>query len=243
MEELEIKYRTFKHGLPPQRIKLKIPGWAGESTNHDSGPPQPHHCPPFIDGSIYGLELLFPFDSCKVFNDGGVVKFDGIFPEDCPFEAFAPNHYGYTSCLDIMAPPGYVIRLESHPSFYTDSTWQTPCVVPGHIQTEWWPRIFFIVFKSPPIGQTHIFKKNVPYAQILVLPKKVSYDVHPMDAEEAKERLELDTMIRDKNQDLAEHSWTDDQGNKFNDKYKVMSRLFAQGKSVKEYITQTEAPH
>src|SRR5581483_3355518 len=131
----------------------------------------------------YGLELIYPFDTeCVVRNDGKVT-FEGDFeperpPDDKdwpPFKAFAPGHYGMTSCLDIEPPEGYVLRTEPHPRYFTDPDNTTPCMVPGHIQGEWWPRIFFVVFKAPPQGHFHVFCKGEPYGQLLVVPRKVTY--------------------------------------------------------------------
>lgn len=240
--EIEIRFRTWKQGLPPQPAKLKIPGWAGH--DHQYVVPQPWQCLPFLEGATFGLDLLYPFDKeCKVSMQDGEIKFESDL-EDLPFEAFAPGHYGYTSALDIIPPPGHVIRLEPHPRYFTDETWTTPLAVPGHIQSEWWPRIFFVVFKSPPPGHVHIFKKNMPYAQILIVPKKVTYDIYPMDAAEAQDRANMEALISKLDGKLAEHSWVDNTGNGFNDKYKVMARLFAKGgeQAVKDYINETDCP-
>ena len=61
---------------------------------------------------------------------------------------------------------GWAIRTEPHPRFYTDPTDTTPIAVPALIR-RWWPMIFFLVFKSPPEGKTHIFRPGEPFAQIL----------------------------------------------------------------------------
>jgi len=228
--EIEITYRGWYKYLPPQPIKLKIPGWAGEDNEHKDGDkPQPWYCPPFVDGATYALELLYPFDTeCHIINENGLAKVQGDWEKERPgshawppFDNFAPGFYGFTSCLDIKVPPGYVLRLEPHPSYFTDQTWSVPCVVPGHLQTEWWPKIFFIVFKIPAPGQTHIFKKNNPYAQILIVPKKIEYKIKEMTEQEAKERSELEANIGK----FAEKSWKDHKGNMFDDKYKVLSRV------------------
>lgn len=237
MDTIEVRFRTWYKGLPPQPIKLKIPGWAGKDHNHGNGAePQPWHCPPFVEGSTYGLELLYPFENtCKVVNEDGKVRFEGDFSNEIeeynqpPFDVFAPGHYGFTSSLDIVGPPNHIIRLEPHPRYYTDDTWTCPCVVPGHIQSEWWSRIFFIVFKAPPVGCHHIFRYKEPYAQILVLPKKVSYEIYPMDHEENKQRTIMDSLINKSDKGLADNCWVDNLGHHFNDKYKVMARMFAKG--------------
>jgi hypothetical protein len=236
MEKIELKYRTWHKGIPPQPIKLQIPGWAGINRDHSSGAiPQPWHCVPFIDGSTYGLELLYPFETeCHVYVKDEKLVFAGEWEKETlhavptpPFQAFAPGHFGFTSSLDIKAPPGYIIRVESHPRFYTDTTYTCPVVVPGHIQSEWWPKIFFIVFKAPMPGQTYIFRKNEPYGQIMVLPRRVSYEINEMTPAEIHERMRLEEKIIHYNKYFIKNKWVDHVGNTFDDKYRQLSSAYA----------------
>jgi len=238
MDKLEIKYRTWYKGIPPRPIKLQIPGWAGEPNNHaDGDKPQPWHCPPFVDGSTYGLELCYSFDTeCHVSMADGKVKFDGDFsaeqtscPNLPPFMSFAPGHFGMTSSLDIKVPSGYVLRLEPHPRYYTDTTNTAPCCIAGHIQTEWWSKIFFVVFKNPIPGQTLIFRKGEPYGQILVVPKKVTYDLKVMTRAEAEDRNAQDYKVSKYCKNFVNNDWHDHLGHNFDDKYKVMNAVFAKG--------------
>jgi len=254
MDKITLKYRTWYKGIVPRKIKLKIgeDGWAGDSHDYRSGAkPQPWHCLPFVEGSTYGLELIYPFETeCKVFNNNGKVEFQGDFEKERPnmevkwppFLAFAPSHYGFTSSLDLNVPEGYVVRLEPHPKYFTDMSYTTPCVVPGHIQAEWWSRIFFIVFKIPPDGQYHIFRKSEPYAQILIVPKKVDYDIVPMTENEIKERSKFETIFDKADQHMAKKRWIDNTGHHFNDKYKVAGSVFAKKGlgGVKEFLLDCE---
>lgn len=250
MKIMEISYRSWLPGLPPpQPIKLKILGWAGDSHGHSTGDkPQPWHCGPFVDGSTYGLELLYPFETeCRVTTgENNVINFDGdlqaelreVFKEELhqikelgkfPFGQFSPNHYGLTSSFDIKGPPDHSLRLEAHPSYYTDTTWTTPLVVPGHIQYEWWTKIFFVAFKAPPLGHVHVFRKNQPYAQLFFVPRKVSYEISPMTPEEASFRQKREQRIDDVAEFLADNIWTDKDGRTFDDKYKVLRAAFNKG--------------
>lgn len=247
--EHEVRYRTWYKGLPPQPIKLKIPGWAGDSHGHKDGDkPQPWHCIPFVESSTYGLELIYPYDTeVQIVTKDGKTDFIGDLekerPEDTtwpPFSMFAPGHYGFTSSVDLIGPPDHSVRIECHPRYFTDTTWQTPCVVPGHIQSEWWPRIFFIVFKAPPEGQKHVFRKGQGYAQLFFVPRKVTYDVMPMTHDEMLYRLNLERKIMDLEDNISDHAWTDHIGNRFNDKYKVLQRAFTKGglQAVEELLHQ-----
>ena len=239
MEKLEVKYRTWYKAIPPKRIKLKVPGWAGDSHGHSDGDkPQPWHCTPFVDGSTYGLELLYPFESeCCVRRENGVVIFDGDFTGEAPwaseqegqapppFSSFAPGHYGFTSSLDLMPPEGYCMRVEPHPRFFTDETGTVPIAVPGHIQ-RWWSRIFFVAFKSPSEGQEHIFRYNEPYAQILIVPEKVTYDLQEMSNEEKTKRSVREQTIANNAQYIAKNIWNDHVDHKFDDKYKQLKSAY-----------------
>jgi hypothetical protein len=238
MKKLELRYRTWYKGIAPRPVKLQVPGWAGDSTDKcDGARPQPWHCTPFVEGSTYGLEMVYPFDTeCRVVNDGGSIRFDGDFSAEAvpniqfpPFMTFAPGHYGYTSALDICPPPGYVLRIEPHPRFYTDATGECPVPVAGHLQGEWWPRIFFIAFKSPRPGEAHVFRKGEPYASMLVLPRKVSYDIREMTNDEKRERARLEAAISNYAGEIATSRFKDHTGAVFDNKYKILRGAFEAG--------------
>jgi hypothetical protein len=245
-----VKYRTWYRGIPPSPIKLQIPGWAGMDKNHSDGAiPQPWHCPPFVDGSTYGHELIYPFKSeCRVSRIRGELVFEGDFSaEDWmlneqnnhitgdeskkktpPMMSFAPGHYGMSSSLDMEPPDGYVIRTEPHPRFYTDDTGTVPCMLAGHIQ-RWWSRIFFVVFKAPREGETHIFREGEPYGQVLFVPQKNNVEFVPFTDEERIQRESRDRKISEHGDKISNHSWKDHKCLKFDDKYKVLSSSYAKG--------------
>lgn len=234
MDKLEIKYRTYYKGIPPKKIKLKIPGWSGDSKDYgDGAKPQPWHCVPFVEGSTYGLELIYPFETeCVVTREDGKIKFSGDFSDespwsengDPPFSSFAPDHYGFTSSLNIQPPEGYSIRVEPHPRFFTDTSGTVPIAVPGHIQ-RWWPRIFFVVFKSPKEGEEHIFKCGEPYASLLVVPSKIDYDVKKMSEKEVNSMNFREAKIVKSKKDICKNNWHDYAGNNFDDKYKQLNKI------------------
>ena len=237
MEKISLKYRTYYQGLPPQQIKLQIPGWAGEPNDHKNGDkPQPWHCIPFVEGSTYGLELLYSFDTeCHVKLVDGEVKFIGDFQKEAtridksllpPFMQFAPGHFGMTSLLDIQVPDDHVLRIEPHPKYFTDETYTTPLAITGHINSNMWPKIFFVVFKNPMAGQTYIFRKNEPYAQVVIVPRKVIYEINEMSGNEQQTRSILDEKIDKYCKRYITNDWNDHKGNNFNDKYKILNQIY-----------------
>jgi SAM-dependent methyltransferase len=108
---------------------------------------------------------------------------------------------------------------------YRDASGTVPLVVGGMIESDFWPRVFFIVFKSPLEGQTYIFRKGEPYAQILILPKNVNYNIMPMSNEEAKSRQEQEQILSDFAPDIATKTWKTKKNESFDNKYKVLSKV------------------
>jgi len=261
MKEIQVKYRTWHLGTPPRPIRLQIPGWAGMDRDHGNGAvPQPWHCPPFVDASTYGHELVYPFKSeCSVKRINGELIFEGDFSDEewnlneegrnmsgeepkkktPPMMSFAPGHYGMSSALDIEPPEGYVLRTEPHPRFFTDDTGTVPCLISGHIQ-RWWSRIFFVVFKAPREGEVHIFRPGEPYGQALFLPQKNNVQFVPFSEEESRERESRERKIGEHGQRIANNIWRDNKGQTFDDKYKVLSGAYSRGgyESVDESIAK-----
>ncbi len=248
MNNLLIKYRKCLNGLAPRPIKIQVPGWAGDANKQgEAVEPQPWHCLPFIEASTYGLELYYSFEGeTRISLKDGQLFFEGDYTMDYPdapgqkmslFSAFAPGHFGTSACLDIEVPEGYVLRTEPHPRFYTDTTNTVPCCIPGHLQTQWWPKIFFVVFKNPLPGQTLIFKQGEPYGQALIVPKKVQYDVQEMTEKEQQERSLFEQLIGQHCSKFAKHTWSYKDG-AFDDKYKVLSAIFAKNgaEGVKNFL-------
>lgn len=250
MNDILVKYRTWYRGQAPSPIKLEIPGWAGHDKDHNNGAiPQPWHCPPFVEGSTYGHELIYPFKSeCIVKTINGQIVFEGDFSNEdwnlnengktiegdqakmssAPMMSFAPSHYGMSSSLDMEPPEGYVLRTEPHPRFYTDTTGTVPCMLAGHIQ-RWWSRIFFVVFKAPREGEMHIFKPGDPYGQVLFLPQKNNVRFQPFSPEEVAERESRERRIGEYGHKIATHVWKDHKYCTFDNKYKVLNSAYIKG--------------
>jgi Tfp pilus assembly protein PilF len=240
MDKIEIKYATYAKALPPQPVRLKKPGWGGTAEKMvDGSEPQPWHCLPFVEASTYGLELVYQYDTeCHVVNDGGVLRFEWDVTKEPggvltggEFVAFEPKtnsrFYIFNTRVDLQPPPGYVIRTEPHPRFFTDDTGTAPLSIIGHVQSEWWARKFFVVFRSPPPGGRHVFRKGEPYVQLLFVPQRVAYEATAMTPEEGARRRELEGAIDGAKAQLSENVWHNPAGVTFSDHYKVLARAFA----------------
>jgi hypothetical protein len=238
MTDHVLRYRMSAKGIAPRPIRIDVSGWAGIANRMEPGAvPQPWHCNPFVEGSTYGLELLYPMDQdCQVItDDSGTTHIEWDFAREGngvtggELVVFAPGFYLLNTMLDLRAPAQHVLRTEPHPRFFTDTTGTVPVALIGHLQTEWWPKLFFVAFKSPPPGQRHIFRKGEPYAQLIVVPRRVGYDIQPMTGAEAEQRRQAEAHFVAAAQHIARNRWHDHTGQTFNDKYKVLARAFAKG--------------
>ena len=149
-------------------------------------------------------------EELRVTRQAGLVKLDadwGPDPENGlnwpPFRPFGEAFYSYQSVIDLKVPAGWAVRTEPHPRFYAETSDTCPIAVPALIRTSWWPMIFFLIFKAPPEGVTHVFRKDEGFAQMIVIPAEPDLSLEPMGEEEAAERELQSRRIRDSRPTLA----------------------------------------
>jgi hypothetical protein len=240
-EKLEIYFRTAGKARPPQPIRVTFPGWLGDGRNkmEHGSEPQPWHCRPTVEGAVYGLELVYQYEvECHIINDGGRVRIEWDYAREpggvLGIDEFGfgdnklPDFYTFGTSLDIQAPPGFVLQTQPHPRFFDDRTGTVPLALIGQVQSEWWPKKLFAVFKNPPPGGRHIFRKGEPYAQIIFVPGRQKLEVKPMTAEQASARQELENGILYAKSHIARNIWCSPTGGQFDDHYKVLARTFAE---------------
>ncbi len=206
----------------------------------DGAQGQPWHCLPFVEGSTYGLELVYPYATeCHVINENGVVRMEFDFQKEPgiltggEFTFFAhrqtPKYYLFATRIDVQAPPGHALRIEPHPRLFTDDTGTTPLALIANLQNEWYPRRLFIVFRVPGPGQRHIFRQGEPYVQLLLVPHNPSHDITRMSAEEETQRRELENAINLSRREVATNSRQNCAGAQVDNHYKRLAAAFAQG--------------
>jgi hypothetical protein len=237
-----VKYRLNDPRLAPRRTRLEIPGWAGKrEPRADGSREQVWHCVPFSEGAQYGIELFYPYSNeLHVSTQDGRLKFEADWgsPPDSgvewpPFRNFGDIFYTYQILLDLKVEKGMAIRTEPHPRFYTDRTDTVPIAVPALIRN-WWPMMFFCVFKSPAEGRTHIFRPNEPFAQIIVIPEEASFELEQMSEEESAEReLQARRIYHSRPTLSAGTEWTSSSGTVFDGTYRHLHRA-AKEKSRQE---------
>lgn len=234
-----VKYRSINPDLLPRRTRLTVPGWAGEPQPRADGSHEyPWHCIPFSEAARAGIELPFPHENeLRVSTRQGTLVFEGAFadaPEDDerrpPFRRFGREYYTYQLLLDLKVEAEFAIKTETHPRFYTDTTGTVPIAVPAVLH-HWWPMIYFVVFKSPTEGQTHIFRPNEPFLQITIVQADATPELEPMPEEEAAEReLQSQRIYASRSTLAADTTWTSSTNTVFDGTYR---RLFGAERSLK----------
>jgi len=221
-------------GVPsPQPIRLQVPGWAGEADKMANGAtPQPWHCRPYADAAVYGLELVFAGnDEVTVSREADAIVFrkNGIplTMNDCGMNAAGPHHYAFGTNLDIEVPPGFILRVEPHPRFYTDTSGNVAAAIPGHIGPIWYDGLF-IVFKNPLFNETHVFRPGLPYAQVFLVPEQARYQVELMSQHDQQVRIARRERIGEYAKATARF-WQSNDGGWFNDQYKRLYKAFRLG--------------
>jgi hypothetical protein len=96
----------------------------------------------------------------------------------------------------------------------------------------WWPMIFFVVFKAPAEGQTHIFRPGEPFLLVTLVQADAKIDLVEMTEEEAAEReLQSRRIYASRSTLSAETKWTSSTHTVFDGTYR---RLFGAAKSAKD---------
>ena len=237
----QVTMRYMLPGLSPRRTKLEIPGWAGDrSPRADGSHEQVWHCTPFTEGAQYGIEIFYPYDKeLRVTTRGGKFEMSHDFGpppaegvEWPPFRNFGDLYFTYQVLLDLNPGAGYAIRTEPHPRFYSDPTGTCPIAVPALIRN-WWPMMYFMVFKSPTEGQTHIFRPGEPMAQIMVIPETSEFDLVAMSPEEQAERELRSRRIHAARSGVtADTVWASATNTVFDGTYRHMARA-AKARAIK----------
>lgn len=213
----QVKFRLVEPGLRPRRTRLEIPGWAGNPEPRVDGSQEyAWHCIPFSEAAKGGIELFYPYETeLRVSTRDGALVFEGDFGEPPepglqwpPFRSFGEAYYTYQILIDLKVEEGWAIKTETHPRFYTDRTGTVPVAVPALLR-HWWPMMYFMVFKAPDEGRTHVFRQGEPFMQVTVVPAEVDFDLVPMSEEEAAEREMQSRRIYASRHTLsADSQWT-----------------------------------
>jgi hypothetical protein len=233
-----VKYRLVNPNLRPRRTRLEVPGWAGKPEPRVDGSHEyPWHCVPFSEAARAGIELFYPYDEeFRVTTRDGDLIFMGARGETLepgmrpPFRSFGKEYYTYQILIDLKVEDGFAIKTETHPRFYTDVTGTVPIAVPA-ILRHWWPMIFFVVFKAPAEGQTHIFRPDEPFMQVTIVQPEAKFELVEMPEDEAAEReLQSQRIYASRSTLSADSQWLSSTDTVFDGTYR---RIFGAAKAAR----------
>jgi hypothetical protein len=238
-----VKYRMVNPKLRPRRTRLELPGWAGKPEPRVDGSHEyAWHCIPFSEGAKAGIELFYPHDDeMRVTMRDGTLHFEGDFGDakasDArrpPMRTFGKEYYTYQILVDFKVDERHAIKIETHPRFYTDCTGTVPIAVPAVIR-HWWPMIYFVVFKSPAEGHTHIFRPNEPFIQVTIVDADPKIELLEMPQEEAAEReLQSRRIYASRTTLSSDTQWTSDTNTVFDGTYRRIFGAANAAKAAKE---------
>jgi hypothetical protein len=85
--------------------------------------------------------------------------------------------------------------------------------------------MFFCIFKAPPKGTTHIFRRGEPYLSLIVIPADPQLELRPMtEAEDAERELKARRIAASRD-DLAQGSrWLSTTDTVFDGTYRHLFR-------------------
>ena len=85
--------------------------------------------------------------------------------------------------------------------------------------------MFFCIFKAPPPGSVHIFRKNEAFISLIVLPSEPELMLSPMTKEEAAQREMRSRRLAKSREDLATGTkWLSSTNTIFDATYRNMAR-------------------
>ncbi len=83
----------------------------------------------------------------------------------------------------------------------------------------------FCIFKAPPPGVTHIFRRGEPFICLVVIPADPNLDLQPMSEEEAAQREMRARRLAANRDRLAEGTrWVSSTNTVFDGTYRNMAR-------------------
>jgi hypothetical protein len=193
-------------------------------------PPQvvPFHCKPWLDGQAIGWTLFYGYVTpIGILGVGdGKIEVENLYQltretnQERVVDQFARGHFGIGSGYRLRTPLGMVslILPPTNPPPGLDT-------VTGIIETDWYPRQIFLVFRAPEKGVRISLDYKMELARIVVIPRLEGQKAEPLSSEELEIMREEALKYRQEEKNTSTR-WQAESGDWFTHLYKEWSHRY-----------------
>jgi hypothetical protein len=188
----------------------------------------PFHCKPWVDGQTVGWTLFYGYLTpvTIVGQENGRIQVHNLEQltretnQPRIIDQFANGHFGIGSGYILQTPPGIVSLLI--PSTNAPTGLET---VTGVIETDWYPRQLFLVFKVPSPGVEIYLDYKVELARVVLIPRHEQLEAQPMTEDELRALQGREQQYVEEER-LTPTRWTAVSGDSFTHLYKNWSNRY-----------------
>ncbi|GAB4580970.1 MAG: hypothetical protein Fur0022_37150 [Anaerolineales bacterium] len=193
-------------------------------------PPQvvPFQCKPWVDGQSIGWTLYYGYITpIGIYGLGeGKIEVENLFQlvretnQERVVDQFARGHFGIGTGYRLRTPPGFVslILPPAHPP-------EGLVTLTGIIETDWYPRQLFLVFRAPEKGVRVSLDYKMEIARVVVIPRMEGQKAEPLSAEEL-EAIREDARRYKEEETTTPTRWKAASGDTFTHLYKEWSQRY-----------------
>lgn len=191
----------------------------------------PFHCKPWVDGQSVGWTLFYGYvtpitvvgvgdGKIEVENRSQLVRETN---QERVVDQFAQGHFGIGVGYWLRTPPGFVCLI-------LPPTNPPPGLVTltGVVETDWYPRPLFLVFRVPEKGVRIQLDYKMELARVVVVPRMEGQNAEPFSPEEW-ETIRAEARAYQAEEKSSATRWKAASGDSFTHVYKEWSRRFRQG--------------
>lgn len=190
-------------------------------------PPQPvpFHCKPWVDGQTIGWVISYGYLTAVTLTSqaGQLIVHGGAqlaaeTNQPRIVAQFAEGHLGIGTGYTLQTPPGFVSLIL--PAVHPPEGLEALTAV---VETDWYPRQLFLVFRLPAEGQTIALDHGAELARVVVIPRQAAWEAVPLTEAEltAVQEREATYLAEEK---TTPTSWTAATGDTFTHLYKNWAR-------------------
>ncbi len=185
----------------------------------------PFHCKPWVDGQTAGWTLFYGYLTSVtiVGQENGRITIHNLEQlsretnQSRVIDQFSAGHFGIGSGYTLKTPPGLVSLLLPATQSPTGLEAQI-----GLVETDWYPRQLFLVFKVPAPGTEIRLDYKAELARVVIVPRHEGWEAQPMTETEWQE-LQTEEARYLAEEQTTDSRWTAVSGDSFTHLYKIWS--------------------